>query len=56
MHGTHRGDLMGMPATGKSVSMDGFDLIRVQDGLCTEHWGVQDNAGMMQQLQGGAGG
>ncbi|MGI8808741.1 MAG: ester cyclase [Acidimicrobiales bacterium] len=36
--------------TGAPVSMEGFDLIRVRDGRCTEHWGVQDNAGMLQQL------
>ena len=52
MEGTHQGDFMGIPATGARVSMEGFDLIRVRDGLCTEHWGVQDNAGLMQQVAG----
>jgi steroid delta-isomerase-like uncharacterized protein len=52
MTGTHQGDFVGMPATGARVSMEGFDLIRVQDGMCTEHWGVQDNAGLLQQLGG----
>ncbi len=35
---------------GVQVSMEGFDLIRLRDSLCPEHWGVQDNAGLLQQL------
>lgn len=50
VHGTHQGDFMGIPATGARVSVDGFDLIRVEDGICTEHWGVWDNAALMEQL------
>lgn len=52
MEGTHQGEFMGIPASGVQVTMDGCDLIRVRDGLCTEHWGVQDNAGLLQQLGG----
>jgi steroid delta-isomerase-like uncharacterized protein len=49
--GTHKGDFMGMPATGKSVEVDGVDIIRFGgDGLAHEHWGVFDALGMMQQL------
>jgi steroid delta-isomerase-like uncharacterized protein len=49
--GTHRGELMGMPATGNSVSVQGIDIIRFgDDGLAREHWGVFDALAMMQQL------
>lgn len=53
MEGTNQGDFMGMPATGARVSIDGFDLIRVQDGICTEHWGVFDNGSLIEQLGAG---
>ena len=49
--GTHQGEFMGMPATGKSVDMQLIDIIRFgDDGLAHEHWGVLDALGMMQQL------
>ncbi len=35
------------------VSIKGFDLIRVDDGICTEHWGVFDNGTLMEQLGAG---
>ena len=49
--GTNQGELMGMPATGKSVDVQLIDIIRFgDDGLAREHWGVFDALGMMQQL------
>jgi steroid delta-isomerase-like uncharacterized protein len=49
--GTHQGEFMGMPATGKSVDIELIDIIRFGgDGLAHEHWGVLDALGMMQQL------
>jgi predicted ester cyclase len=49
--GTNDGDFMGMPATAKSVSVEGIDIIRFgDDGLAHEHWGVFDALAMMQQL------
>lgn len=49
--GTHRGELMGMPATGKSVDVQLIDIMRFgDDGLVREHWGVIDALAMMQQL------
>ncbi len=49
--GTHRGELMGMPPTGKSVDVQLIDIIRYgDDGLAHEHWGVVDLMAMMQQL------
>ena len=41
--GTHSGDYMGNPATGNEFEIPVFDLVRVEDGLIMEHWGVTDN-------------
>lgn len=48
--GTHRGEMAGMAATGKSVEFGTTDIIRVQDGKVAEHWGTTDNLSLMQQL------
>jgi steroid delta-isomerase-like uncharacterized protein len=49
--GTHQGEFMGMPATGKSFDVQLIDIIRFgDDGLAHEHWGVFDALAMMQQL------
>jgi steroid delta-isomerase-like uncharacterized protein len=49
--GTHQGELMGMPASGKKVDVQLIDITRFgDDGLALEHWGVFDALGMMQQL------
>jgi steroid delta-isomerase-like uncharacterized protein len=49
--GTHSGEFMGMPATGKSIDVHGVDIVRFgDDGVGREHWGVFDAMGMMQQL------
>ena len=48
--GTHQGDFMGMPPSGKRFEVTGFDLVRVRDGQVIEHWGLMDAMKMMQQL------
>jgi predicted ester cyclase len=48
--GTHRGELMGVAATGKAVEFESIDIIRVEDGKVAEHWGVTDVMSLMQQL------
>jgi len=49
--GTNDGEFMGMPATGKRVSVPIADVVRFgSDGLAAEHWGVTDTGMMMQQL------
>jgi steroid delta-isomerase-like uncharacterized protein len=50
MTGTQTGDFMGAPATGKPVSIELIDIVRFTDGKCAEHWGLSDDAAMMQQL------
>jgi steroid delta-isomerase-like uncharacterized protein len=49
--GTHQGEFLGIPATGKSVDVQLVDIVRFRDdGLACEHWGVFDALGMLQQL------
>ena len=49
--GTHTGDFMDMPATGRSVDAQLVDIFRFDDdGRVSEHWGVMDQLTMMQQL------
>jgi steroid delta-isomerase-like uncharacterized protein len=49
--GTHKGEFMGIPATGKSASVNLIDITRFgDDGLAREHWGVVDQFALMQQL------
>jgi steroid delta-isomerase-like uncharacterized protein len=49
--GTHQGEFMGIPPTGKSIDVQLIDIIRFgDDGLGHEHWGVFDQMKMMQQL------
>ena len=50
MRGTHTGEFMGMPATGKSFEIQGIDIVRIRDGKGIEHWGLTDDMAMMQQL------
>jgi steroid delta-isomerase-like uncharacterized protein len=49
--GTHEGEFMGMPPTGKRVDVQLIDIMRfAEDGLVREHWGVVDMLAMLQQL------
>ena len=48
--GTHRGEFMGIPATGKSIRVGGFLQARFEDGKWAEDWVGWDQLGMLQQL------
>ncbi len=48
--GTHRGDFMGVPATGKQVSWGVIEILRVANGKVAERWSQTDTLGLMQQL------
>ena len=50
MTGTHQGDFFGIPPTGRSVTLTGVHIMRVADGRVIEHWGSNDDLGMMRQL------
>jgi steroid delta-isomerase-like uncharacterized protein len=50
IHGTHEGELVGIPPTGRRVSVAAIDIVRAEGGKLAEHWGVTDNLAMLQQL------
>ncbi|HSK87966.1 MAG TPA: ester cyclase [Anaerolineales bacterium] len=49
-HGTHSGEFAGLPPTGKSATVVGMGLDRVENGKIVESWGLFDQFGMLQQL------
>jgi steroid delta-isomerase-like uncharacterized protein len=48
--GTQQGPLLGIPPTGKSITVSGFEVIRIVNGKFVEHWGGTDTFNMLQQL------
>ena len=48
--GTHKSELLGIPATGKSSTVTGIAVDRIVNGKIAESWGIFDQFGMMQQL------
>jgi steroid delta-isomerase-like uncharacterized protein len=48
--GTHKGDLPTLPASGKTFSVTGISVARLQDGKFLESWNNWDALGLMQQL------
>jgi predicted ester cyclase len=46
----HTGPLMGLEPTGKRVSYEGMEIVRIADGRIAEFWGLIDLIGMLQQL------
>jgi len=48
--GTHRGDFMGIAASGKQVSWTEIHIVRIQGGKLVEHWANLDQLGMLQQM------
>ena len=48
--GTHQGELFGVPATGKQVTMTALVLQRVAGGKIQESWLEIDMLGLMRQM------
>jgi steroid delta-isomerase-like uncharacterized protein len=48
--GTHTGDGLGIPPTGKRVTFEGMTIARIVDGQIREGWNCYDFLGMYQQL------
>ena len=49
-HGTHQGELVGIPATGNLSTVTGIAVDRLVNGKIAESWGIFDQFRMMQQL------
>ena len=48
--GTQQGVFMGIPPTGKHVTVTGIDINRLAGGKSVEHWLNMDTLGLLQQL------
>src|SRR6267142_6215339 len=48
--GTHKGEFMGHPATGKPVKFFAIDILRIRGGKIVEDWHLEDNLTLLQQL------
>ena len=48
--GTHRGEYMGVPPTGKSITWNEIFIVRFAGGRIAETWGVVDVVSQMKQL------
>jgi steroid delta-isomerase-like uncharacterized protein len=48
--GTHEGELMGIPATGKRYTITAIVIDRIIEGRIVERWAQFDQLGMLQQL------
>ncbi len=49
--GTHRGEFMGIPPTGRRVAEPGIDIMRIVGGKMVEHWGQYDWLRLFDQLK-----
>lgn len=51
--GCHSGPLIGMPATGRAVSIDVIDIVRIGNGQYVEHWGINSLSSVLATLRSG---
>jgi steroid delta-isomerase-like uncharacterized protein len=47
---THKGDQLGIPATGKQATVSGMSIVRIRDGKIVEGWNNWDILSLMQQI------
>lgn len=47
---THKGEFMGVPATGKQVDITGMTILRFSGTKCVERWNVVDMLSLLQQI------
>jgi predicted ester cyclase len=51
VHGTHRGELFGIPPTHKAVAIDVIDVVRLENGRYVEHWGLTTLESVVAQMR-----
>ncbi len=49
-HGTHMGELSGIPATNRRVTVTGITIYRFAGGRIVEEWNSSDTLGLLRQL------
>ncbi|MBW4022069.1 MAG: ester cyclase [Proteobacteria bacterium] len=50
--GRHEGEFLGVPPSGRRVSLHGIEVIRCSDGVVAERWGEWDEGAILTQLAG----
>jgi len=50
VRGTHDGELLGAPPTGRPVAVTGITVSRCEDGRIAEEWELVDVAGLLQRV------
>jgi steroid delta-isomerase-like uncharacterized protein len=50
LRGTHRGEFLGISPTGRAVTFDVIDFVRIEKGRIAEQWNVVDLMGLLQQI------
>jgi predicted ester cyclase len=48
--GSHVGELVGVPPTGREITMEGMTVMHFRDGKCMERWPVVDIIGPLAQM------
>ena len=51
-HGTHKGTFLGIAPTNRKIQFETVDVMRVQNGKITDHWGVGNLLSLMEQIGG----
>ena len=50
LRGTHKGEFMGVPPTGKTFEVAALQISKIKDGKVVERWGSTDQLGILKQL------
>lgn len=50
VRGTHQGDLMGIPPSGKPIAITATEIFRFSGGKIAEQWVTVDNIGLLRQI------
>jgi steroid delta-isomerase-like uncharacterized protein len=50
--GVHTGDFMGVPASGRHLSVEGTAFLRIANGKVAQLWGFLDQMALLQQIGG----
>ena len=52
IRGTHTGEFLGVPASGRQVAVSFIAIVRIVDGKLVEEWGGLDQPDLIRQMRG----
>ncbi len=52
IRGTHTGEFLGVPASGRRVAVSFFAIVRIAGGQLVEEWGGLDQPDLIRQMRG----